>query len=119
MKLLILLSIGLSAGIFSGLLGIGGGVILIPALVYLLGFTQHQAQGTVLAIMVPPIGILGAYVYYKAGFVDIKAALWVCLGFVIGGFIGAKIAGRIPDITLRKIFGFFMLLASLKMILGK
>ena len=110
------LVLGLCAGILSGLLGIGGGILLVPALVYLFGLSQHQAQGTTLALMVPPIGLLAAYTYYQQGFVNIKIAALVCVGFFVGGLLGAKVATGIPDSLLRRIFGVALLLVGLKMI---
>ena len=80
------LLLGLVTGIFSGLIGIGGAIIIIPSLVLLFGLSQHTAQGTTLALMVPPIGLLAAWVYYKQGFVDLKIAAFVCIGFFIGGY---------------------------------
>jgi hypothetical protein len=111
--------VGLTAGCLSGLLGIGGGIILIPVFMFLFGMSQHQAQGTTLALMVPPIGLLAAWEYYKHGYVDLRIAGFVCLGFFIGGLFGAKIAAVIPDTPLEKIFGVVMLLVSLKMIFSK
>ncbi len=111
--------LGLVAGIFAGFFGIGGGIILIPALVYLFGFSQHLAQGTTLAILVPPIGLLAALEYYRKGNVKLDLAILICAGFFIGGFIGAKYAAKIDDNLLRKLFGFFLLLVSVKMILSK
>jgi uncharacterized membrane protein YfcA len=119
MNMLGYLFLGLVTGVFSGLIGIGGAIIIIPSLVLLFGLSQHTAQGTTLALMVPPIGLLAAWVYYKQGFVDLKIAGLVCLGFFVGGLIGAKFATRISDDILRKIFGIVLLLASLKMILYK
>ena len=113
------LLLGLVTGIFSGLIGIGGAIIIIPSLVLLFGLSQHTAQGTTLALMVPPIGLLAAWVYYKQGFVDLKIAGLVCLGFFVGGLIGAKFATKIPDDVLRKVFGLVLLAASLKMIFYK
>jgi len=113
------LAVGIAAGILSGLIGIGGGIIIIPALVILCGFSQHLAQGTTLALMVPPIGLLAAWTYYKAGFVDMKVAAIICLGFFVGGLLGAKFATGIPDPILRKIFGGFLLVVSLRMIFAK
>ncbi len=110
---------GIAAGTFSGLLGVGGGIIIVPTLVYVFKFSQHAAQGTTLALMVPPIGILGAYIYYKAGYVNVKAAFFICLGFFLGGLLGAKLAGRLPDRTLRKLFGIVLMLVALKMIVGR
>jgi uncharacterized membrane protein YfcA len=119
MNIFLYLLLGLVAGIFGGLLGIGGGIILIPAMVFLFGMSQHTAQGTTLALMVPPIGLLAAWAYYKQGFVDLKVAAFICLGFFIGGLLGAKFAVEIPEPILKKVFGIVMLGVSLKMILGK
>jgi hypothetical protein len=119
MKIVLYLLLGLISGIFSGLLGIGGAIIIIPCLVILFDLSQQMAQGTTLALMVPPIGLLAAWTYYKAGFVDLKIAGLICLGFFIGGFVGARYATQIPDDILRKIFGGLLLIASLKMIFFK
>jgi hypothetical protein len=117
--LLILIAIGLFAGAFSGMVGIGGGVIIIPALVYFVGFSQHQAQGTSLAIMLPPIGLMAAYQYYKAGHVNLTYALIIASAFFIGGYFGAKYAVKMPQDLLKKIFGVFLILVALKTIFGK
>lgn len=119
LALFLYLVLGLAAGIISGLIGIGGGVLLTPALIYLFGFSQHNAQGTTLALLVPPIGLLAAWTYYQQGFVDLKVATLICAGFFIGGFLGAKMAVDIPDDLLRRIFGVGMLLIALKMIFSK
>jgi uncharacterized membrane protein YfcA len=119
MNIVLYLLLGLVAGIFSGLFGLGGGIIIIPAMVFLFGMSQHQAQGTTLALMVPPIGLLAAWAYYKQGFVDLKMAAFICLGFFIGGLLGAEFAVGIPEPILKKIFGTALLLISLQMILGK
>lgn len=119
MNIALLIGLGFVAGTVSGLIGIGGGMILIPAMVYLLKFTQQEAQGTTLALMVPPIGLLAAYTYYKHGMVNISTALFICLGFFIGGLLGAKIAVGLPNILLKKLFGTAMLAVSLQMIFGK
>jgi hypothetical protein len=119
MNIVLYLILGLAAGIFSGLLGIGGGIIIVPVMVFLFGMSEHQAQGTTLALMVPPIGLLAAWVYYKQGFVDLKMAALVCVGFFIGGLLGAEFAVGIPEPILKKIFGTMLLLVSLKMILGR
>lgn len=105
MMILLYLLLGLVTGVFSGLIGIGGAIIIIPVLVLLFGLQQHTAQGTTLALMVPPIGLLAAWTYYKAGHVDLKIAAVICVGFFVGGLIGAKFATQIPADTLRKIFG--------------
>jgi uncharacterized membrane protein YfcA len=113
------LLLGLAAGVLSGLIGVGGGVFIVPALVYLFKMSQHQAQGTTLALLVPPIGLLAAYTYYKQGQVDLRVAGLICAGFFLGGLVGAKFATHISDRTLQQIFGVSMLLVSLKMIFGK
>jgi uncharacterized membrane protein YfcA len=118
-NILLYILLGLIAGTFSGLIGIGGGVIIIPVLVFGFGLTQVQAQGTTLALLVPPIGILAAYEYYRHGFVDVKVAAFVCVGFFVGGLFGARIATGLPNAVLEKIFGFALLAIALKMIIGK
>jgi len=116
---IILLFIGLAAGVLSGLVGIGGGLIIVPALVYFMSMGQHEAQGTSLATLLLPVGILAVYNYYKVGYVDIRSATIIAIAFVAGGFIGSKIAISIDQNTLKKVFGIFMLLLSLKIIFGK
>ncbi len=111
--------LGLIAGVASGLVGIGGGIIIVPALVFIFKFSQHQAQGTTLALMIPPIGILAAWTYFKEGYVDIRVAILVCIGFVVGGYFGAKIASIIPDLMLEKIFGTVLVITGLYMIFWK
>jgi uncharacterized protein len=113
------LLLGLVAGSLSGLIGIGGGVIIVPALVFLFGFSQHLAQGTTLSLLVPPIGILAAWTYYKQGYVDLQIAALICAGFLLGGLIGAKFAIGLSSLLLKRIFGIAMLLVSLKMIFSK
>lgn len=117
--LFLYLTLGICAGIFSGILGIGGGSILIPAFVYILGMSQHQAQGTTLALMVPPIGLLAALRYWQEGNVKIPVAAWVCIGFFLGAFVGAGMAQKIEEPILKKTFGIFLFLVSLKMITGR
>lgn len=117
--ILILIVIGLLAGSFSGLVGIGGGIIIIPMLIFFLGFSQHEAQGTSLAIMLPPIGFMAAFQYYKAGHVNLMYALVIAIAFFIGGYFGAKYAVRMPQDLLKKIFGVFLLIIALKTIFGK
>ncbi|MBX7151027.1 sulfite exporter TauE/SafE family protein [bacterium] len=113
------LLLGAVAGVFSGLIGIGGGVIIVPALIFLFGMTQHQAQGTTLALLVPPIGLLAAWTYYKQGYVDLKIAAFICLGFVLGGWLGAKFATGISNSALEKIFGAVIILIGIKMLIGR
>jgi len=118
-SVLLYLLLGLIAGILSGLIGIGGGIIIVPALVFLFGFSQHQAQGTTLALLVPPIGILAAWTYYRQGDVDLKIAAIVALGFFFGGLLGARLATGLSNVVLEKIFGVSLLLIALKMIFFK
>jgi uncharacterized membrane protein YfcA len=103
----------------AGMLGIGGGLVVIPALVMVMGMSQQSAQGTSLAMMLPPIGILAAYNYYKAGHVDIRIALILAIAFIAGSFFGSKLAIRIPQEMLKKIFGVFLLLVAIKMLFWK
>ncbi len=119
MNQLLYIILGLVAGIFGGMFGIGGGTILIPALVYLFGLTQHQAQGTTLAILVPPIGLLAALRYWQAGNVKLSMAGFICLGFFVGGFLGADLIRNVPDPMLKKLFGLFLLFSSVRMIFAK
>jgi uncharacterized protein len=116
---LILVLIGFFAGVFGGFVGLGGGVIMIPALIYLLGLSQIEAQGTSLAVMLPPVGILAAMNYYKAGQLNWKYALIIAITFTIGGYFGSRIALDIPMATVKKIFGFVLLGISLNIILGR
>jgi uncharacterized protein len=111
--------LGIVAGILSGLIGIGGGIIIVPALVFLFGMTQHNAQGTTLALLIPPIGILAALTYYKAGYVDVKVAGLVAVGFIAGSFFGAKISTNVPDVVLERIFGIAMILIGIKMVFAR
>jgi uncharacterized membrane protein YfcA len=113
------LLLGVVAGILSGLVGIGGGIIIVPALVILFGLSQHQAQGTTLAVLVPPVGILAAWAYYKQGYVDIRIAAFIALGFLFGSIFGAKLAINLSNVVLEKIFGVALLLIAMKMIFGK
>lgn len=111
--------LGLVGGILSGLLGIGGAIIIVPALIFIFGWQQHMAQGTTLAMLIPPIGILAAIQYYKAGHMDLRVAGILCIGFFFGGFIGGYIANHLSPDTLRKVFGIALLIISIKMIIGK
>jgi len=113
------LILGVIAGTLSGVLGIGGGIIIVPALVYLFHFTQHQAQGTTLALMIPPIGLMAAYVYYSKGYVNIQVAAIICVGFFVGGFLGGKIACSLSGNMLQKVFAVLLMLISLKMFFQK
>jgi uncharacterized membrane protein YfcA len=101
----LLVLLGLTAGVASGMVGIGGGIILVPALVFLFGLSQHQAQGTTLALMVPPIGLVAAWAYWRDGYVDLRIAGLICVGFVAGSIVGAKLSVGLSDVVLQKVFG--------------
>jgi len=119
MDYLLSILIGLAAGISSGFFGIGGAIILIPALVYIFKFSQHLAQGTALAALLLPVGILAVIKYYKSGDVNIRAALFIALGFVVGGFIGAAFVQLVPSPILKKIFAVMLLGISMYMFFGR
>lgn len=114
--IIIIILTGLAAGILGGMVGIGGGIIIVPALVYFLAFSQHQAQGTSLALMLFPVGILGVINYYKKGYVDFRYAGLLAIGFVVGSYLGSKFSLSIPQLTVKKIFAVLMLLVALKML---
>jgi uncharacterized membrane protein YfcA len=118
-SVVMLILIGLAAGIFSGFVGVGGGVLVVPALVFFLGLTQHQAQGTSLALLMMPVGIFAVYNYYKAGNVNIHYALLIAAGFVLGAYVGSKLSLKISPEIVKRVFGIFMLLVALKMIFSK
>lgn len=117
--ILLLIVIGLVAGIFSGLIGIGGAIIIIPSLIFLLGMDQYQAQGTSLAVMLPPIGLLAAYNYYRAGALNWKFALIIASAFLIGGYFGSKMALHIPEVILRKVLALFLVFIAIKLFFSK
>lgn len=117
--MVILIIIGVITGLMAGMLGIGGAIIMIPALVFFMGFSQQMAQGTSLAVMLPPVGIFATYNYWKAGQVDIKFALILAAAFIIGSFFGSKIALTLPQAVLKKIFGVLLLLVAAKMLFSK
>lgn len=113
-----LLILGILAGYLSGLVGIGGGIIIVPALVLLFGFSQYMAQGTTLALLLPPIGLFAVINYYKKGYVDIKIALILIFGFLLGSYFGSLTAVNIPQETLKKIFAIILVLIGIKMFFG-
>ena len=115
---LILICIGLFAGMLSGLIGIGGGIIIVPMLL-IIGLTQQQAQGTSLAVMLPPVAFLAVLNYHKAGQIEWKYAIIISLFFVIGSYFGSKVAINIDQKVLRKIFGVVLLIIAGKMLLSK
>ncbi|HXO77935.1 MAG TPA: sulfite exporter TauE/SafE family protein [Puia sp.] len=112
----LLMLVGLLAGMLSGLVGLGGGVIIVPALVFLLGFTQHQATGTSLGILLLPAGIFAVINYYKRGYVDMNVVLLVFAGFLVGGYLGSRISVNMPEATLKKIFAVVLLLIAGKVL---
>ncbi len=117
--ILSLVLIGILAGMLSGLVGVGGGVIMVPLLVLLLGFSQHQAQGTSLAVLVVPVTAVAVYAYYKEGHIDWRYAAIIAVFFVIGGFFGSKIAIGLDEKMLKRTFGIILLLIAGKMLLEK
>ena len=117
--ILILIVIGIITGVMAGMLGIGGAIIMIPSLVFLLGISQQSAQGTSLAVMLPPVGIIAAYNYYKAGQVNIRFAIILAVFFLVGSYFGSKLALNIPQQVLKKVFGVLLLLVAAKMLLSK
>lgn len=113
-----LVLIGIVGGFFGGFFGIGGGIIIIPALVYIFGFTQQQAQGTTLAMMLPPIGLLAVLEYHRHGNVDFRVAIILCLGFLIGSYFGARVITVLPsEETLKRLFAIYILAIGLKMLI--
>jgi hypothetical protein len=107
------------AGMLSGMVGVGGGIIIVPALVYFMSMSQHEAQGTSLAVLLLPVGIFAVINYYKAGYVDVQTTLIIASTFLIGGFIGSRIAISIDQNLIKRVFGIFLLLVAIKMIYGK
>ncbi len=114
--LIYLILIGLAAGFLGGMVGIGGGVIIVPALVLLFGLSQHNAQGISLAMMLFPVGLFGVLNYYKKGYVDFKYAGLIAVGFLIGSYIGSKFSLTLPQELVKKIFAVVMILLALKML---
>ncbi len=118
-EIITLVVIGLLAGTVGGGLGVGGGVIIVPALVFLFGFNQHEAQGTSLAVLMFPMAVFGAYNYYKNGYVHFKHALIIVAAFAVGQYLGSLLSVNIPAKTLKPVFGVFIVLMGLKMIFSK
>jgi uncharacterized membrane protein YfcA len=117
LQLILLLSlIGLLAGMLAGMIGVGGGIIIVPALVFFLGFTQKEAQGTSLGLLLLPIGILAVINYYNKGLIDVRVVLVMAAAFIIGGFLGSKIALAISEGALKKIFAIVLFYTGLKML---
>lgn len=118
MLVVLFIVLGLLAGGLAGLVGVGGGIIIVPALIYLFHFSQKTAQGTTLALLVPPIGILAVWTYYRAGEVNIKAALFIIAGFIVGSYFGSHLANSVDNKQLTRIFGAFLLLVATKMLIS-
>jgi uncharacterized protein len=114
--ILILILIGLAAGVLSGLVGVGGGIIVVPALVFFLGFTQHEAQGTSLGLLLLPVGILAVLSYYNKGYIDIKVVGIMAIAFVIGGWIGSKLAITISEVAVKRVFAVILFYTAFKML---
>ena len=115
----ILIALGVLVGVLAGIVGLGGGFVVVPLLRYFYGFPQAMAQGTSLAMLLPPIGILAAWQYWKAGQINIPVAMLLALGFIVGGYLGGAVAVKLPALTLQRVFGAFFLLVSLRMLIGK
>jgi uncharacterized protein len=113
--IIILVIIGLAAGMLSGLVGVGGGIIIVPALVFFLGFSQHEAQGTSLGLLLLPVGILAVMNYYNKGYIDIKVVLVMCLAFVVGGWLGSKLALSLSQEVIKKVFAVVLFYTAFRM----
>lgn len=114
--LIILIIVGIAAGMLGGMVGVGGGIIIVPALVFFLGFSQKMAQGTSLSILLLPVGLLGVIQYYKEGYVDIKVMLIIAAGFFLGSLLGSKLALSLSQETVKKIFALLLIIIAIKML---
>jgi uncharacterized membrane protein YfcA len=114
--ILILVLVGLAAGVLSGMVGVGGGIIIVPCLVYLLGFSQKSGQGNSLALLLLPLGVLGVMNYYREGYIDFKVVFAMAIGFILGNFFGSKWALTLNDEKLKKFFAVVLLLAAIKLL---
>jgi uncharacterized membrane protein YfcA len=112
-----LLGVGLAAGVAAGMFGIGGGLIIVPALIFLLGMKEKQAIGTSLAALIPPVGLLGAAEYYRNGYINIKYAALIAVGLFIGAYFGARIVMSMPDALIRRIYAIFLLVIAARMLI--
>lgn len=113
--IIVAILIGLMTGVMSGLIGLGGGIFIVPALVYVFKMSQHEAQGTSLATLLLPIGLFGFLEYYRRGHVDLQLAAWLAVGFAIGVFVGGRWAQGIPDLLLRRIFAVTLVVVAIRM----
>jgi len=114
--LLLLLLVGLLSGALSGLIGVGGGIIIVPALILILGYSQQQAQGTSLGLLLLPVGLLAVWNYYKKGFIDVKVVLIMSVAFVVGGWLGSKLALNISQASLKRVFAVVLVAIATKML---
>jgi len=119
MTSLLFIAIGLAAGVLAGMFGIGGGILIVPALILVAKLTPQTATGTSLASLLLPVGALGAWAYYKEGQVRIIPALWVALGLFVGAYFGAKIAQQMSAVMLKRAFSVFLVLVAVRMWFGK
>ncbi len=118
-QIILLCLTGIVAGFIAGGMGVGGGIIIVPAMVFFFGLTQHEAQGTSLAVLLPPISLLAVLKYHKEGYINYRFALILAIAFFLGSYLGGLFAVQLPARTLKKMFGVLMLIAGMKMILGK
>jgi len=114
--LIILIIIGLVAGMLGGMVGVGGGIVIVPALVFFLGFSQKMAQGTSLGILLLPVGLLGVWQFYKEGYVDLRVVLIISAGFFAGSYLGSKLALSLSQETVKKAFAVLLIVVALKML---
>lgn len=113
------LGLGIAVGVIAGLVGVGGGIVLIPALIYLFHMSQHKAQGTSLAALLLPTGLLAFWEYYKAGNADLKLGLLVAAGIFVGGYFGGLWAQQISNLVLKKVFAVVLVIAAIQLFLEK
>jgi uncharacterized membrane protein YfcA len=114
--ILIIILVGVAAGVLGGLVGVGGGIIIVPSLVYFIGFSQKTAQGTSLGLIMLPVGILGVLMYYKQGHVDFRVVGILAVGFLLGSYLGSKIALSLPQETVKKVFAVLLVIIAVKML---
>ena len=116
MQAALAIAVGLAGGGLGGLIGLGGGFVMVPLFIYVFHMSQHDAQGTSLAVLLPPVGILSVLQYYRAGHVAFSVALWAALGFLVGGWFGGAVAQTLGGPTLRRVFAIFLILAAIDLL---
>jgi uncharacterized protein len=116
---LLYILLGLVIGVLSGIVGIGGGIMIVPALVYLFHMSQHKAQGTSLTALLAPVGALAFWEYHKAGNVDLRIGLLIALGFLVGGYFGGLWAQHLPEVVLRRVFGTLLVIIGIQLLLSR